>query len=508
MADSSTSWLADFLAQLFRSPSWEVPLMNFIDDTCAIFDSDDENKLVYTEAHADFCSLVEQLLESHLGEIGLTAEDFAAVSAAAPPGSPLRTIVLEQVLACEDFATFKKLMVRRSAELNLEAIETLAVERAGLQVRGAAAVAGAGGLPAVAPSAPGPANADAGGGGEEEEEGDDEEADEDVLRQAIAMSLLGAEHAAVAAELEVATLESHIAASNALTAQDEEVVAAAPPATTSPPAATSPAAAAAGAGAVDSPPSPRPRKKPAAASPRTTLSSAPLDASSSLKDLPNLPGMGASARARPLGPDGDLPPVQPSGAASSTRHSSSSSLPSLAQSGKGGPSSTRADLDDHNAELDALLLGHMDGASSSSSAPLPAPVRRADDYLVASRQRAAGLREVATKREADMSAKEVEARSAHLRDVRDALRTKAKADRERALAEAGDAAAAAASANAATGGGSGGAGALQANVQSAMAAVRAQADEEAGGAAAGEEEKRRAMRHALAAKLKADVIRR
>jgi len=36
---SSTDWLYDFLMQTFRSPSWEVPIMNWIDEHCIIFDN-------------------------------------------------------------------------------------------------------------------------------------------------------------------------------------------------------------------------------------------------------------------------------------------------------------------------------------------------------------------------------------------------------------------------------------------------------------------------------------
>ena len=37
------------MMETFRSPTWEVPVMTFIDENCVIFDNDEENKLIYTE---------------------------------------------------------------------------------------------------------------------------------------------------------------------------------------------------------------------------------------------------------------------------------------------------------------------------------------------------------------------------------------------------------------------------------------------------------------------------
>ena len=61
----------------FRSPTWEVPIMTFIDENCVIFDNDKENKenkLVYTEKHREFCQLIDNLLSSHLSEVGTSTK--------------------------------------------------------------------------------------------------------------------------------------------------------------------------------------------------------------------------------------------------------------------------------------------------------------------------------------------------------------------------------------------------------------------------------------------------
>ena len=121
-ASDAASWLYDFVLGVLQAPTWSVPVMEFIDLHCCTFDAGDENKLEYTSIHDNFCELIETLLESHLADIGLTPEDFAAVCAAAPRGSGLGKIVFEQLMSATDFLTFKALMRKRCAELELEAI--------------------------------------------------------------------------------------------------------------------------------------------------------------------------------------------------------------------------------------------------------------------------------------------------------------------------------------------------------------------------------------------------
>ncbi|KAG7393098.1 hypothetical protein PHYPSEUDO_012434 [Phytophthora pseudosyringae] len=132
-----SDWVFDYVLNLFRSPAWELPVMCFIDDNCASFDTSDENKFVYTELHAQFRELVESVLGSHLAEMGLAASDFAAIcekqrdSERAAGGSVSDGVsadVVNQILAMDDFLSFKKLMVKRNLELELEAIKELREE--------------------------------------------------------------------------------------------------------------------------------------------------------------------------------------------------------------------------------------------------------------------------------------------------------------------------------------------------------------------------------------------
>lgn len=87
--------------------------MSFIDSNAGLFENSDENKLVYTSIHQEFCTLVEQLLEQHLEDVGMTALQFSEVCMQAKGNSEFQSLVMDQVLAMDDFLTFKKVRRRQ-----------------------------------------------------------------------------------------------------------------------------------------------------------------------------------------------------------------------------------------------------------------------------------------------------------------------------------------------------------------------------------------------------------
>ncbi|KAJ1625087.1 ADP-ribosylation factor-like 2-binding protein, partial [Pavlovales sp. CCMP2436] len=84
-----------------------------------VFDLDDENKLVYMEIYQAFKDMVDSLLEFHLSDMGVTQEQFFA-ALASNPRTILAKQLLEQLLVIDDFLSFKKMMVKRNAELEAE----------------------------------------------------------------------------------------------------------------------------------------------------------------------------------------------------------------------------------------------------------------------------------------------------------------------------------------------------------------------------------------------------
>ena len=79
MADAAEdrTWLFDSVLGFLRGPGWCLPVMGFIDDNCVVFDTEEENKLSYMEIYTAFREMADSLLELHLEEYGISAEQFA-----------------------------------------------------------------------------------------------------------------------------------------------------------------------------------------------------------------------------------------------------------------------------------------------------------------------------------------------------------------------------------------------------------------------------------------------
>ena len=128
--NSEHDWLFEYVKSVLSSPSWEVPIMSFIDDNCILFGSDEENSLLQGEVHTKFKHLVEGLLEDHLKQIGVSEENFfeaceKAVQRGKGEASKYANQIIDQMIACEDYLTFKKMMFKRNKELEYEAISAL-----------------------------------------------------------------------------------------------------------------------------------------------------------------------------------------------------------------------------------------------------------------------------------------------------------------------------------------------------------------------------------------------
>jgi hypothetical protein len=44
-------WIFDSIIEFLQSPLWSTPVLDFIDENCAQFVAEDENKFSYTEIH-------------------------------------------------------------------------------------------------------------------------------------------------------------------------------------------------------------------------------------------------------------------------------------------------------------------------------------------------------------------------------------------------------------------------------------------------------------------------
>ncbi|KAL4440973.1 hypothetical protein ABPG74_009386 [Tetrahymena malaccensis] len=118
------SWIYEYLLQYLTSPLWKVPIYEFLDENCIVFDDEEENKFSYTEIHNKFKKLIEGMIESLMAEIGIDEQKLLQYIEIGLK-SPHHKKVFEQLLIVDNFLVFKKLMVKRNKELELEALKEM-----------------------------------------------------------------------------------------------------------------------------------------------------------------------------------------------------------------------------------------------------------------------------------------------------------------------------------------------------------------------------------------------
>uniref|UniRef100_A0AAR2KIL9 Cilia- and flagella-associated protein 36 n=1 Tax=Pygocentrus nattereri TaxID=42514 RepID=A0AAR2KIL9_PYGNA len=124
MAEDS-EWVVESIAGYLGSPEWVIPVTDFMEHKCSVFDDEEENKLTYTEIHQQYKQLVEKLLESYMQEVGISEQQF--VEACSSPFAKSKTLqtLFQPVLATDDFQMFRSLMVQKNVELQLQALRVI-----------------------------------------------------------------------------------------------------------------------------------------------------------------------------------------------------------------------------------------------------------------------------------------------------------------------------------------------------------------------------------------------
>ncbi|KRX01960.1 hypothetical protein PPERSA_07605 [Pseudocohnilembus persalinus] len=103
---------------------WKIPIYDFIDEYCIVFDDEEENKFEYTDIHNKFKKQIEIMVDQLMQDIGINEEQFYQMSLIGLRNKNHRKI-FEQILIVDNFLVFKKLMVKRNKELELEALKEL-----------------------------------------------------------------------------------------------------------------------------------------------------------------------------------------------------------------------------------------------------------------------------------------------------------------------------------------------------------------------------------------------
>ncbi|XP_054654406.1 cilia- and flagella-associated protein 36 isoform X2 [Dunckerocampus dactyliophorus] len=125
MAEDDSEWVVESIVGYLGSPEWVIPVTDFMEHKCTVFDDEDENKLSYTEIHLQYKKLVEKLLENYMQEVGINEQQF--LDACTSPFAKSKTVqsVFQPVLATDDFQMFRSLMVQKNMELQLQALRVI-----------------------------------------------------------------------------------------------------------------------------------------------------------------------------------------------------------------------------------------------------------------------------------------------------------------------------------------------------------------------------------------------
>ncbi|XP_036981678.2 cilia- and flagella-associated protein 36 [Artibeus jamaicensis] len=123
--EEEVEWVMESIAGFLRGPDWSIPILDFVEQKCEVFDDEEESKLTYTEIHQEYKELVEKLLESYLNEIGINEDQFQEACTSSLAKTHTSQAILQPVLAAEDFTIFKAMMVQKNIEMQLQAIRII-----------------------------------------------------------------------------------------------------------------------------------------------------------------------------------------------------------------------------------------------------------------------------------------------------------------------------------------------------------------------------------------------
>ncbi|XP_076872204.1 cilia- and flagella-associated protein 36 isoform X2 [Brachyhypopomus gauderio] len=118
-------WVVESIAGYLGSPEWVIPLTEFMENKCSVFDDEEENKLTYTEIHQQYKHLVERLLENYMQEVGISEQQFLDACSSPIAKSKTLQMLFQPVLATDDFEMFRSLMVQKNVELQLQALRVI-----------------------------------------------------------------------------------------------------------------------------------------------------------------------------------------------------------------------------------------------------------------------------------------------------------------------------------------------------------------------------------------------
>mmetsp|Transcript_14515 Transcript_14515/g.22372 ORF Transcript_14515/g.22372 Transcript_14515/m.22372 type:complete len:360 (-) Transcript_14515:181-1260(-) len=118
--------ILDDVARIMNSPRWDAEVLSFVDEYCIYFSGTEENEFHHSVYHEKFKEVVECVISDILQDCSISEEQFCV---AVTSSDLISKVILEQLLALDDFPTFKRLMVARNHQLEEEAVRALHLKK-------------------------------------------------------------------------------------------------------------------------------------------------------------------------------------------------------------------------------------------------------------------------------------------------------------------------------------------------------------------------------------------
>jgi len=122
----SDDWIFDSLIGFLRGPVWNVPILTFLEHKSLVFEpGEGEDNEEYKKIHDDYKNLVDFMLGSYMEDIQITPQQFSDACTKAKIKTQFQQGLFEQVWAADNYEIFKRMMIQKNIELQLQALELI-----------------------------------------------------------------------------------------------------------------------------------------------------------------------------------------------------------------------------------------------------------------------------------------------------------------------------------------------------------------------------------------------
>ncbi|CAG0905210.1 unnamed protein product, partial [Darwinula stevensoni] len=123
------SWVFDSLLEFLTGPIWNIPVLTFIEERSVVFDPESDADEEFQKIFAEYKYLVDRMLGSYMQDLDISAEDFheacTEVTTTSEIIPAIKQVLYEQIWAAENYDIFKRMMIEKNIDLQLQALEIL-----------------------------------------------------------------------------------------------------------------------------------------------------------------------------------------------------------------------------------------------------------------------------------------------------------------------------------------------------------------------------------------------